>query len=1008
MQNLRKSHFVVALVVVSFILIAVTSRSAFAQSVPPAPTQRIDRFGVYHWSPDYTAVPPGRDKLNWGSDLVTSMGTRTIRVFLGVQDIGNEILGPYGVNPVSGESDRFHPDYLRNIAASPKYLELFTSNRFDTFLLTVFTQHGYYRSWTTGFLPQGTEWNIEKTQIKNLATYLLDTYPNKKFIILNWEGDADLIFSGNPDANVERWTNYMQARATGVVEARAGRSNPRVFSGIELSCLSMPCGIPGAVGFINEANLVKNYVLPRVTGYDYVSYSAWGTTNLFPGRTVQQLQNDLRSGLRGILAKARESSPAYTSANLIIGEFGYVRPFFPSIIPTFDWIEAIFNVAETEGIAHAIYWQAMDNPRIQDDSNNRIGLHEPFNGQAFITDTGDTFRQLEVGNIPVGNGGFEAPVVGSGGGAYLYNPTGGVWNFAGQSGVSGNNSAFTQFNPNAVEGSQVAFLQNGDSSIISQTISGFQPGRTYQVAFASAQRGYFNDPPVHDFDVMIDNSLLGVFQPVGASYTNFTINFTATSSVHTLKFVGRNSAGGEHSSFIDNVRINALPMIVINGGFEAPVVGSGGGAYLYNPTGGVWNFAGQSGVSGNNSAFTQFNPNAVEGSQVAFLQNGDSSIISQTISGFQPGRTYQVAFASAQRGYFNDPPVHDFDVMIDNSLLGVFQPAGASYTDFTINFTATSSVHTLKFVGRNSAGGEHSSFIDNVRIYRSLYATAIVSCDNSYDMYFNGGYKGSGSLWSQAQTFNLPLQPGKNVVAIKGSDAGGIAALLAEIRVAEQERLGSNVSWKVSLSAPPNWTDVNFDDSGWSNATNYGPYGSGVWGTGVSGMPLDTPAKWIWSSNNDAHDEVYFRFSFDSPYATAIVSCDNSYDMYFNGGYKGSGSLWSQAQTFNLPLQPGKNVVAIKGSDAGGIAALLAEIRVAGQRLGSNVSWKVSLSAPPNWTDVNFDDSGWSNATNYGPYGSGVWGTGVSGMPLDTPAKWIWSSNNDAHDVVYFRFSFVR
>jgi hypothetical protein len=72
------------------------------------------------------------------------------------------------------------------------------------------------------------------------------------------------------------------------------------------------------------------------------------------------------------------------------------------------------------------------------------------------------------------------------------------------------------------------------------------------------------------------------------------------------------------------------------------------------------------------------------------------------------------------------------------------------------------------------------------------------------------------------------------------------------------------------------------------------------------------------------------------------------------------------------------------------------------------VTWKVSLTAPPNWTDVNFDDSGWANATDYGPYEIGPWGTNVGGMPTDTPARWIWSSNNDAHDVVYFLVSFMR
>ena len=74
------------------------------------------------------------------------------------------------------------------------------------------------------------------------------------------------------------------------------------------------------------------------------------------------------------------------------------------------------------------------------------------------------------------------------------------------------------------------------------------------------------------------------------------------------------------------------------------------------------------------------------------------------------------------------------------------------------------------------------------------------------------------------------------------------------------------------------------------------------------------------------------------------------------------------SQAYSLTPQTGKNVVAIQGTDAGGIAGLLAEIRVAGQRMGSNATWKVKMTAPPNWTDVNFDDSGWANATDYGPY----------------------------------------
>jgi hypothetical protein len=286
----------------------------------------------------------------------------------------------------------------------------------------------------------------------------------------------------------------------------------------------------------------------------------------------------------------------------------------------------------------------------------------------------------------------------------------------------------------------------------------------------------------------------------------------------------------------------------------------------------------------------------------------------------------------------------------------------------------------------------------------SLVAT--VTSDNSYDLYFNGVYKGSGSDWTVAQTYTMPTQTGKNVLAIRCADAGWVAGLLADLRVNGQHT-GSNTTWKVSKTAPANWTDPNFDDSTWANATDYGPYGVGPWGTNVANMPLDTPGRWIWSSNNDLDDLVYLRVTFGTQQnATAIVTSDNSYDLYFNGVYKGSGSDWTVAQTYTMPTQTGKNVLAIRCADAGWVAGLLAELQVNGQRLGSNVTWKVSLSAPANWTDVNFDDSGWANATDYGAYGVWPWFTNVAGMPMDTPARWIWSSNNDLDDLVFLRVSF--
>jgi len=139
---------------------------------------------------------------------------------------------------------------------------------------------------------------------------------------------------------------------------------------------------------------------------------------------------------------------------------------------------------------------------------------------------------------------------------------------------------------------------------------------------------------------------------------------------------------------------------------------------------------------------------------------------------------------------------------------------------------------------------------------------------------------------------------------------------------------------------------------------------------------------------------------------TLIITCDNGYTLYMNGAEIGTGSNWMQSQTYTIDVADGKNVVAVRGADAGGVAGLLAELIVAGQRSGTSTDWKVSLTEEQGWQEVSFDDSAWARATDYGAYGVGPWGTRVAGMPADTPARWIWSSNNDADNVVYARFTF--
>src|SRR5882724_4239500 len=173
----------------------------------------------------------------------------------------------------------------------------------------------------------------------------------------------------------------------------------------------------------------------------------------------------------------------------------------------------------------------------------------------------------------------------------------------------------------------------------------------------------------------------------------------------------------------------SVSITVANSGFETPALGSGANAYQYHPTGSGWTFGpnsgfdsnnnivGGSGITGNNSGFTSSNPAAPEGAQVAFLQGGSANFISQSLSGFQAGVNYTISFQAAQRGNFNAGG-EDFDVYLDSTFLATFNPASTSYALLsTPAFTTTAGAHTIKFVGRDSAGGNgNTAFIDAVQI----------------------------------------------------------------------------------------------------------------------------------------------------------------------------------------------------------------------------------------------------------------------------------------------------
>ncbi len=239
--------------------------------------------------------------------------------------------------------------------------------------------------------------------------------------------------------------------------------------------------------------------------------------------------------------------------------------------------------------------------------------------------------------------GFESPSLGSGSAAYQIDPTGSPWTFSGDAGVAGNGSGYTASNPNAPQGSQVAFIQITGSASQSFYMA---PG-VYDVNLQAAQRAI--GPSDQTFEVLVDGQVVSTITPGGTSYASYTSgSFTiGTAGSHTLSFVGEDPLGGDNTAFIDQVSVQSVTANQpFDPGFESPDVGSGGSAYQYNATGSPWTFTGTAGVAGNNSAFTIGNPNAPQGSQVAFIQMVGSA--SQVVA--LSGGTYSISLEAAQRG----------------------------------------------------------------------------------------------------------------------------------------------------------------------------------------------------------------------------------------------------------------------------------------------------------------------------------------------------------------------
>jgi uncharacterized protein (TIGR03437 family) len=368
--------------------------SAQQQSVPPAPTDRADRFGVYNWNINDAAMPASTNQLEWGAGLVAGLGTRTIRFTLATRD--DYRLGlPNNLD-------------LVQLAQLPVYDKVLRDARFKTILLTTYSRGAMVSNWADGFTQ--AESDAERDEMRRLGEYLLSNpaFAGKTFILFNWEGDNAMASWVNKRTVWDYYVAWIRARAEGVKLARQKypSSSAKLYSGLEFNQLNswqtgQPCGTP--VSDPVHIDPLKNrcvvdYVAPQVE-VDYYSYSSWRSLDDKVANPSESLKRRYKTDLGFALSLIKTKRPEIGENNFIVGEYGFERASYGECNAA-NYTSEMFDAlegADAFQASYAIFWQIVDNAPFYGVGVDSFGLYRERGGQLTPSLMGENFRKRIAG-----------------------------------------------------------------------------------------------------------------------------------------------------------------------------------------------------------------------------------------------------------------------------------------------------------------------------------------------------------------------------------------------------------------------------------------------------------------------------------------------------------------------------------------------------------------------------------------------------------------------------------
>ena len=150
--------------------------------------------------------------------------------------------------------------------------------------------------------------------------------------------------------------------------------------------------------------------------------------------------------------------------------------------------------------------------------------------------------------------------------------------------------------------------------------------------------------------------------------------------------------------------------------------------------------------------------------------------------------------------------------------------------------------------------------------------------------------------------------------------------------------------------------------------------------------------QWIWHTDKSDDGEVrFFRKTFTlaepATAAEVIVSGDNTAQVFINGTEAGHAKDWRQPARARVEkqLKVGENVIAIRGANEDGVAAVVARLTIDTAKgkgaliVVTDMTWLSSEKGPAGWEKPGFAAADWGKPISRGKLGMGPWGDVFAG-----------------------------